>query len=148
MEVDFDTYTSHKRRWPWQAGITLYEIIAILVVLSVVAVVAGALLLSEFKRARQDRQESWVGITKTQACMLTQAVIAYKHQFKKLPDNKEGLDALRKAGLFGKQTKDPWGRKYRYRRNKKGGFDVYSLGSDGKPGGKGFAADIYCRLDS
>ena len=37
--------------------------------------------------------------------------------------------------------RDPWGRPYLYERGGDGSFSVYSLGSDGKPGGSGPARD-------
>ena len=146
VKAHFQAQTSRKRRWPSQAGATLYEILGLLVILSVVAVIVGVLLLQEYKRAVR---KSRVGVTRTQTCMLTKAVLYYKDHFKKLPDNKEGLEILVKTKIWNRAVpKDVWGRKYRYHHNKKGGFDVYSLGSDGKPGGTGLAADVYCRPDS
>lgn len=39
-------------------------------------------------------------------------------------------------------TTDPWGRKYVFKVDDKGSFQVVSLGADGKPGGVGDAADL------
>ena len=38
---------------------------------------------------------------------------------------------------------DPWGRAYLFKPDGKGGFQVATYGSDGKPGGEGPAADVW-----
>ena len=41
------------------------------------------------------------------------------------------------------QLNDPWGRPYIYIPDSNGNYNLISYGEDGKPGGKGYNADIY-----
>jgi general secretion pathway protein G len=58
------------------------------------------------------------------------------------PENQEGLKVL--APQFIKTIQpDPWGHPYQYvQPGKTGAFDIICLGSDGREGGSGAAADI------
>ena len=58
-----------------------------------------------------------------------------------------GTDAprnYRSGGYIDRLQKDPWDTDYQYLRPGRDGrdYDLYSLGSDGRPGGEGSAADI------
>jgi general secretion pathway protein G len=57
------------------------------------------------------------------------------------PDPLTGFDALVDLGILDRAPKDPWGNDYRYALVD-GRPVVTSLGSDGRPGGEGNAADI------
>jgi general secretion pathway protein G len=59
------------------------------------------------------------------------------------PTTAEGLDALRGPYLPAGVPTDPWGRPYRYTSpGRKSGYDLYTLGRDGRPGGRGKDADV------
>lgn len=54
----------------------------------------------------------------------------------------EKLDELVKNQLITEIPKDGWGREFSYARNKETGYELVSLGADGKKGGQGADADI------
>ncbi len=58
------------------------------------------------------------------------------------PTSAQGLDALRGPYLPAGVPSDPWGRPYRYTAPAPGGYILSTLGSDGRPGGTGTAADV------
>jgi general secretion pathway protein G len=100
-------------------------------------------LLLPVGRAEQARQRAAM----TDIANLEIAVDAFEIDCGRYPSTAEGLDALltNPAGLKGwngpyikSAFKDPWGRPYVYRcpgRHNTKGFDLYSLGPDGKEGG-------------
>ncbi|MBX3459687.1 MAG: type II secretion system protein GspG [Planctomycetes bacterium] len=54
----------------------------------------------------------------------------------------EKLQALVEAGLRKEVPKDAWGNAFQYKQDSDAGYRLVSLGSDGKAGGEGAAADI------
>jgi general secretion pathway protein G len=132
-----------------QAGFTLIELLVVMAIIALlVALVAprlfGQVAASEVKAA------------KTQIELLSRALDAYRLDNGRYPAQDEGLNALvakpptatnwNGPYLAKRQLpKDPWGGDYQYQRPaNKGGvdYDLFSLGSDGKPGGVGDAADL------
>ena len=86
----------------------------------------------------------------TTVCKLVHAVDQYNIEKNKFPTQSEGLQALKKSGVLKKVPKDPWGNNYVYRQIGKkdpNRPDIFSLGVDGKLGGKGSDKDIYCDYD-
>lgn len=78
----------------------------------------------------------------------------FKNDVGRYPSTEEGLTALvspsaikntKPTGYIKKLPKDPWGYVYHYQypgtRNKEG-FDLWSNGADGLPGGDGFDSDV------
>ncbi|RPJ55306.1 MAG: type II secretion system protein GspG [Acidobacteria bacterium] len=83
---------------------------------------------------------------------LANALSVFHLDVGRYPSTAEGLRALVDdpglgywAGPYLRKglPQDPWGRPYRYRVTAENGFDVWSWGSDGKPGGRGEATDIH-----
>lgn len=89
---------------------------------------------------------------------LGQALEMYRLDNLNYPGSSEGLEALvsapsslssgpryRQGGYVKKLPKDPWGRPYQYDNPGRSGpgFELYSLGADGAPGGEEDNADIY-----
>ena len=90
---------------------------------------------------------------------LSSAIKMYKLDNGQYPDTEQGLNALverpsngnipsnwRSGGYLDSsdQLIDPWGIKYYYAcPGRNGDFEIYSFGSDQKPGGKGYAKDVY-----
>ena len=89
---------------------------------------------------------------------LGQALEMYRLDNLAYPGSSDGLQALiappaslattaryRQGGYIKKLPDDPWGRPYQYDNpGRRGpGFDLYSLGADGAPGGEDDNADIY-----
>jgi len=73
------------------------------------------------------------------------AIEQYRETHGRYPTTEEGLSSLVPAGLIRKVPVDPWSHPYKYRfpgsRNK-GGFDLWTYGADGKPGGEDVDKDI------
>ena len=89
---------------------------------------------------------------------LGQALEMYRLDNLGYPSSSDGLQALiappaslsttaryRQGGYIKKLPDDPWGRPYQYDNpGRQGpGYDLYSLGADGAPGGEDDNADIY-----
>lgn len=74
---------------------------------------------------------------------LSEAVEAYQAENGTLPTS---LKVLIPKYIVN-SPREIWGKGYRYDTADDGGFKVYSLGSDGKVGGIGTAADIYKTME-
>ena len=136
-----------RRRLGSEAGFTLIELLVVLVILGLLAALAGPRVLGYLSGARTDT-------AKLQIENLGQALELYKLDNGNYPSTSQGLAALVTApsgtptwrGPYltkSELPKDPWGRDYVYRSpGERGPYDLTSLGSDGTPGGTGDAADI------
>ncbi len=127
-------------------GFTLIELMVVLVILGLLAALVAPRVLNRLGQSKQK-------IAKTQIEMLSSALDQFKLDTGRYPTTEEGLEALVKdPGIPGwngpylkknKIPKDPWGRDFVYKcPGEHGEYDLYSLGADGKPGGKGENADI------
>ncbi|WP_027133368.1 type II secretion system major pseudopilin GspG [Geminicoccus roseus] len=137
-----------RRRSPSsEAGFTLIELLVVLVILGLLAALAGPRVLGYLSSARSDT-------AKLQIENLGQALELYKLDNGNYPTTAQGLVALVTAPSGANSwrgpyltkpelPKDPWGRDYVYRSpGQQGPYDLGSLGSDGTPGGQGDAADV------
>jgi len=133
-----------------RAGFTLIEIMVVVIVLGILA----AIIIPNFA-GKTD--EARVVKAKTDLSDLTAVLEAFRLDLRRYPTEEEGLKVLRVApkGDDGKlwkgpyltraMPKDPWGNAYKYYCPAPTSSDPYGiecLGSDGKPGGTGLAADI------
>ena len=127
-------------------GFTLIELLVVLVILTLLASLVGPRVLDQLGGAKSKS-------AKLQISENEQALDLYKLDVGRYPTDAEGLQGLVQrpgsaAGWNGPYLKkglpaDPWGAPYQYKlAGHNGGPDVISLGSDGKPGGEGEAADI------
>lgn len=127
-------------------GFTLIELLVVLVILGLLAALVAPRVLNRLGESKQK-------IARTQLEMLESALDQFKLDTGRYPTTEEGLKALIKnPGIKGwngpylkknKIPKDPWGRDFIYKcPGEHGEYDLYSLGADGKPGGKGENADI------
>lgn len=132
-------------------GFTLIELIVVIIVLGLLAGLVAPQIFGRVSEAK--------GVTaKTQIELLGAALDSYRLDNGGYPTTEQGLAALRDkptrdpvpANWRGPYLRkdiplDPWGRPYVYTfpgtRNKNG-FDLLSLGRDGKAGGDGEDADI------
>ena len=128
-------FSSHQR------GMTLIEIMVVLVILGLIASavavnVMGSLGEAKVKQARTDLHT------------LENCLDLYKIEKNRYPTTEEGLQALVTAGKCKANLKDPWGNSYVYLNPGQvhpDSFDIKSYGADGQPGGEGENADIVNR---
>ena len=134
-----------------RSGFTLIEI---LVVIVVIAVLAGMVAPNVFKHVGEAKSVT----ARSQIEMLGAALDAYRLDIGRYPTTSQGLAALWQAPTGAGQTVgwrgpylrkdvplDPWGRPYIYKNpgeQNPGGYDLASLGADGQPGGEGEASDV------
>jgi general secretion pathway protein G len=134
-----------------QEGFTLIEIMVVIIVLGALAALVAP---NVFKHVGASR----VTTARSQVEMLGSALDAYRLDNDVYPTTEQGLAALRAApgqeprprdwrGPYLKKDvpADPWGRPYVYRSPGTQGGDGYellSLGRDGREGGEGEDADV------
>lgn len=132
-----------------QAGLTLIEMI---VVLAIIALVAALIVPNVIGRPDEAR----VTVAKTDLRTISAALKMYRLDNGDYPTTEQGLAALSRKptteplprnwsgeGYLAQVPVDPWGRPYAYQYpGSTGGFDLSSLGKDGKPGGEGLDADL------
>jgi general secretion pathway protein G len=129
-----------------ERGVTLIELMVVLVIIGLIAAFAVPQVLKVLEGARRDA-------AKTQIQLLGGALDFYRLDTGQYPGD-EGLRSLveeppgaeRWNGPYIKtedSLMDPWGRPYEYRfPGDNGEYDLYSLGADGAIGGDGEDADI------
>ncbi|MDY6982562.1 MAG: type II secretion system major pseudopilin GspG [Pseudomonadota bacterium] len=133
-------------------GFTLMELLVVIVVLGLLASVAGVTYFGRVEAARLQKVEADFGT-------LGSALSLYRLDAGSLPTTAQGLDALRtrpelppqprrykNGGYIAELPLDPWNRPYRYLYPARGAsseYDLYTLGADGAPGGEGQDADVY-----
>ena len=130
-----------------QRGMTLIEILVVLVLIGIVLGIVGGNFIGRGEKAKADAAKIEIG-------QIGQALDLYKLEIGRYPSSSEGLQALVAApagasnwnGPYWKKAqipKDPWGNEYRYTSpGQKGDYDIVSLGADGKEGGEGANKDI------
>lgn len=132
-------------------GFTLIELLVVLVVLGLLASIAGITYFGRVEGARLQKVEADLGT-------LRSALSLYKLDNGTLPTTAQGLGALRERPQLPPQPRsyrnggyirdlplDPWGQPYLYlfpARDAVNEYDLYTLGADGEPGGEGQDADI------
>jgi len=130
-----------------QSGMTLIEILVVLVLIGIVLGIVGGNFIGRGEKAKGDAARIEIG-------QIGQALDLYKLEIGRYPTTQDGLQALITApagtdrwnGPYWKNKtipKDPWGNEYRYvAPGQHGAFDIVSLGADGKEGGEGADRDI------
>jgi general secretion pathway protein G len=119
-----------------QRGMTLIEIMVVVVIISLVAGVVGVSVLQRLGDAQRK-------LAYTQIHQLADALDLYRLSTNKYPSTSEGLQALvsPKEGVkpfLPNVPKDPWGNDYVYIYpgvHNPGSFDLMSYGNDGVAGG-------------
>jgi general secretion pathway protein G len=122
------------------SGFTLIELLAVLVILAVLA----ALVVPRFTGRTQQARET---AATTDISRISTAITAFEIDTGRFPTTQEGLAALiepppgaqnwRGPYLERGVPADPWGNPYVYRnpgQHNPRGFDLYSLGPDGREG--------------
>jgi len=128
----------------------LIEVLVVVVVIALLATVVAPNLFRNVDDAR-------VATAKTQIESLATALDAYRLDNGRYPTTAQGLDALWQKPSVDPPANwrapyvrkaiplDPWGRAYVYRSpgtESATGYDLLSLGADGRPGGSGENADL------
>lgn len=133
-----------RRKFRKQSGMTLLEIMVVIILVGLIGTVVGVAVIRQFQRGK-------VGVAKNQVCNLVQIVNQYNVEKNKYPSQSEGLQALKSSGIMKRVPKDPWGRPYVYKfpgQDDPSRPDIYSYGADGKEGGTSDTdKDIRCEQD-
>jgi len=130
-------------------GFTLIEILVVITILAIMAALIVPRIMDRPDQARATAARADVNA-------IMSALKLYKLDNGVYPSNEQGLQALvqkpdrgdiprnwKPGGYLEKLSKDPWQHDYQYLNpGIRGEVDVFSLGSDGQPGGEGYAADI------
>jgi general secretion pathway protein G len=129
-------------------GFTLIEILVVVVILGILAAIVVPRVMERPAEARITR-------VKQDLQGIMTALNLYKLDNFRYPSNEQGLQALTtkpsgqpeapnwKGPYLDRLPMDPWSKPYQYQQpGQHGEVDVYSYGSDGRPGGDGDAADI------
>jgi len=132
-------------------GFTLIEILVVIIVLGLLAALVGPRILGRVSEAKS-------ATARTQVELLGVALDNYRLDNGMYPTTEQGLQALQETptreplplnwrGPYLKKAVplDPWGRPYIYKspgEHNPSGYDLFSLGRDGQPGGVDEDADI------
>ncbi|WP_334041203.1 type II secretion system major pseudopilin GspG [Burkholderia ambifaria] len=142
MKPNYRKWT--KRRG--QQGFTLLELLVVLLIIALLAGYVGPKLFSQVDKAK-------VKSTQAQMKTLGDAVTQFRLDTGNYPTADEGLDALvvQPQGVDGWNgpylakavPKDGWGRAYQWNvPGRDGEAEIVSLGRDGRVGGSGVDADL------
>jgi general secretion pathway protein G len=134
-----------------RAAFTLIEVLVVVVIIAVLAALVAPNVFKHVDTAKGVAAQA-------QISSLGAALDAYRLDNGRYPTTEQGLTALWQApvsapppsnwrGPYLRQPPptDPWGAPYVYRApgdHTANGFDLSSMGQDGKPGGTGESADI------
>lgn len=119
---------------PAPRGMTLIEIMVVLVILGLIASAVVIAVFPQLQKARVDRTVLDIG-------NLDNAFKLYNARRGKFPDTATGFKALVDMEIIDKLPKDAWGNDYVYVLES-GRPVITSYGADGVPGGDGPNADI------
>jgi general secretion pathway protein G len=128
-------------------GMTLIEILVVLVLLGIVMTIVAGNFIGQGEKAKAKAAQLEIS-------QIASTLDLYKLEVGKYPTTQEGLQALVTApagvsnwnGPYWKKPtlpKDPWGNEYKYTSpGAKTPYEIVSYGADGKEGGDGDNKDI------
>lgn len=140
---------SRPRRRAGDAGVTLIEMMVVLVIIGIVAALVVPNVIGRPDEARAT-------VAQTDMKTIATSLELYRLDAQRYPTTEQGLSALvtrptappvpdrwAEGGYLGEAPVDPWGNPYGYR-GEQGGADytLLSLGADGAEGGEGVDADL------
>ncbi len=142
---------AHANRPRARVGFTLLELVVVIIVLGLLAAIVAPQILGRVSDARTTAAQSQVELFGT-------ALDNYRLDNGSYPTTEQGLSALREKptrapvptnwrGPYLRKDVplDPWGKAYLYRspgERNVSGYDLMSLGRDGKTGGEGEDKDV------
>lgn len=140
--------TRRLRRQP-DAGVTLIEMMIVLVIIGVVAAIVVPNVVGRPDQARAT-------VAETDLRTIAASLEMYRLDNRSYPTTEQGLAALAapptlppeppnwvQGGYLRAVPTDPWGRPYVYLSPaREAGFELLSLGADGAEGGEGVDADV------
>ncbi|ABC80459.1 type II secretion system major pseudopilin GspG [Anaeromyxobacter dehalogenans] len=125
-----------------QRGMTLIEIMVVIVILGLIASAVAVNVVGQMSKARVDT-------AKNDVRKIADGVDTFKVLKGRYPTTEEGLGILIKENILKANKegslKDPWNNDYVYLypgQAHQDGYDVKSYGADGQPGGEGENADV------
>jgi general secretion pathway protein G len=134
-----------------RSGFTLIEILVVIIVIGLLAGLVGPRILGRVSEAKS-------ATARTQIELLGVALDNYRLDNGAYPTSDQSLGALQEKparepipinwrGPYLKKAipQDPWGRPYTYRspgEHNPTGYDLWTLGRDGQPGGEDDNADV------
>ncbi len=138
-----------------ESGVTLIEMMVVLVIIAIVAALIVPNVIGRPDEAR-------VTVARTDVRTIASSLEMYRLDNRTYPPTTRGLEALvarpvsppapinwAPGGYLGQLPLDPWGNPYVYRSpGEASAFELRSLGADGQPGGEGVDADIAYGEDS
>lgn len=136
-----------RRRLHTEAGVTLVEMMVVIVIIGLVTAIVVINVLPSQDTARIEKARADLRV-------IEQALELYRLDNSRYPAMEAGLDALvsvAESGAGGaarepyirRLPNDPWGRPYEYViPGERGPYDLYTLGADAQEGGEGIDADI------
>ena len=144
--------TPGKAPLPNDAGLSLIETLIVLVIIGLVSAMIVPKVIGRPDEAR-------VTVARNDIASIASALKMYRLDNRTYPSTAQGLAALvvrpsgspepanwHPDGYLDAVPQDPWAHAYEYRSpGESGGFDLVSLGADGKIGGEGLDADITIR---
>lgn len=131
------------------AGVTLIEMMVVLVIIGIVAALVVPNVIGRPDEAR-------VAVAGADVRTIAASLEMYRLDNRRYPTSEQGLSALTErpaaapvpenwmaGGYLPNLPSDPWGNAYQYTApGEFGPYELTSLGADGKPGGTGVDADI------
>ena len=143
---------SRKRARSQRLAFTLIEIMAVVIIMGLLAGIVGVAIFGQLDTAR-------VNTTRTQMKQIEAALSFYQMDNGRFPTTEQGLGALIEQPTIGPEPRnyrpggylqgrevprDAWSNDFHYEipgTNNTDGFDIWSLGADGQPGGTETDAD-------
>lgn len=138
---------THPRR-NGQSGVTLIEMMIVLVIIGIVAALVVPNVIGRPDEAR-------VAVANADLRTIAASLEMYRLDNRSYPTVAQGLGALSQmpsepplppnwvaGGYLPQVPTDPWGNAYAYNVQAGSGYEILSLGADGQPGGEGVNADL------
>jgi general secretion pathway protein G len=146
MSTFIKKHLKHEDSLKNERGLTLVELLVVVVLLGLIFTVIGSNVFSKGEAAKAE-------LNLSRMSSLTQEIARYRLTFNSYPRSLEDLirpnaQVQQSGRLFSPILKeeellDMWGNKYIYRLENDGrSYSLSSYGSDGMPGGEGHAQDV------